>query len=491
MSTHAAAHQLGYRSLETEAAFEDLHVEGSLPHWLAGELLRLGPGKFDVGPAMLAHHFDGFGMLHRFGFADGRVSYRNAFIKTPMLREARASGTLAYSTYGTRSARTPAADDVWNVNANVNIAPLAGRDLAWTDGASVPIAFDAVTLAQSGIQTWDDALATLNCAGRPSSDRRRNSTAHWLYDHANGDAYNYFTDYTPGPGYNLFVVRNGTRKREPLAYLATDAAAYMHAFALTDRFVVLPESPCRADPAALAQGVPFGRALRWHDDRPMLFHIFAKADGTLVKTVEAPPGFIMHGINAFEQGDDIVFDAGVYRNSSHLDDLYLDPTLRPRGGKLAGQWVSELRAHATPTRCRIDVVRGTCVLEQLADVTIELPTLDFARFAGRDYRIAYAASISADGLFYDQLARVDVTTGDVRIWRELGHFPGEAVFVADPAANHDDAGVLLSVVLDTTAGHSYLAVLDAQTLDQRARVEVPHVIPFNFHGQFRSASARA
>jgi beta,beta-carotene 9',10'-dioxygenase len=39
-------------------------------------------------------------------------------------------------------------------------------------------------------------------------------------------------------------------------------------------------------------------------------------------------------------------------------------------------------------------------------------------------------------------------------------------------------------VLDAERGTSFLLVLDAATLDERARARVPHHIPFSFHGQF-------
>ena len=44
--------------------------------------------------------------------------------------------------------------------------------------------------------------------------------------------------------------------------------------------------------------------------------------------------------------------------------------------------------------------------------------------------------------------------------------------------------MLLSVVLDAEAERSFLLVLDAADLPELARAEVPHHIPFGFHGQF-------
>ena len=61
------------------------------------------------------------------------------------------------------------------------------------------------------------------------------------------------------------------------------------------------------------------------------------------------------------------------------------------------------------------------------------------------------------------------------------------MFVAEPGAEAEDAGALLSVVLDASSGSSFLLVLDAATLDELARAEVPRHIPFGFHGQFAAA----
>ena len=53
-----------------------------------------------------------------------------------------------------------------------------------------------------------------------------------------------------------------------------------------------------------------------------------------------------------------------------------------------------------------------------------------------------------------------------------------------PGGSAEDDGVLLSVVLDGAHGTSFLLALDAATLDEVARADVPHHIPFSFHGQF-------
>ena len=52
-----------------------------------------------------------------------------------------------------------------------------------------------------------------------------------------------------------------------------------------------------------------------------------------------------------------------------------------------------------------------------------------------------------------------------------------------PRARTEDDGVALSVVLDTRRRRSFLLVLDARSFTEVARAEVPHHIPFGFHGE--------
>ncbi|MBK5199237.1 MAG: carotenoid oxygenase family protein, partial [Methyloceanibacter sp.] len=86
--------------------------------------------------------------------------------------------------------------------------------------------------------------------------------------------------------------------------------------------------------------------------------------------------------------------------------------------------------------------------------------------------------------FLDSIVKVDTKTGEVMSWYEEGVYPGEPVFVPAPSAQTEDDGVLLSVVLDIANDQSFLLVLDAATLQEKARAETPHAIPFHFHGNY-------
>src|SRR6185312_12090333 len=91
----------GFISLDAEIDVDDLPVQGTIPGWLRGSLTRNGPAHFEAGEKSFRHWFDGQAMLHRFNVADGRVSYRNRFLRTESSRMAREEGRIGFAEFAT------------------------------------------------------------------------------------------------------------------------------------------------------------------------------------------------------------------------------------------------------------------------------------------------------------------------------------------------------------------------------------------------------
>src|SRR5919108_5090231 len=108
MSAAAAIsdHRVGFRSLDREVVVDQLELEGELPLWLSGSLLRSGPAKFEVGERRYRHWFDGLAMLHRFSLDGARVSYASRFLESRAYRAARDEGRIAYAEFATDPCRT-------------------------------------------------------------------------------------------------------------------------------------------------------------------------------------------------------------------------------------------------------------------------------------------------------------------------------------------------------------------------------------------------
>ncbi|CAG7785862.1 unnamed protein product, partial [Allacma fusca] len=47
-------------------------IQGKVPQWLEGTLIRNGPGILKIGEHTYNHFFDGLAVLHRFHIKDGK-----------------------------------------------------------------------------------------------------------------------------------------------------------------------------------------------------------------------------------------------------------------------------------------------------------------------------------------------------------------------------------------------------------------------------------
>src|SRR6266480_4056077 len=151
MPNHAA----GFRTLDREVSVDRLPVQGELPPWLAGSLIRTGPARFEAGARSLNHWFDGQAMLHRFSVANGVVGYANRELETRANAAVR-EGRIAYREFATDPCRSifrrmvtmfsPGATD----NANVNLARIGERFVAMTE-TPLPVEFDPHTLHALGV----------------------------------------------------------------------------------------------------------------------------------------------------------------------------------------------------------------------------------------------------------------------------------------------------------------------------------------------------
>jgi carotenoid cleavage dioxygenase-like enzyme len=464
------AYLAGFSTLDSEVDLNALPVEGTIPAWLGGTLLRNGPAKFEVGEQPFRHWFDGLAMLHKFSFGAGQVSYANRFLRTAAFREAEA-GRISYREFATDPCRSifrraatmfrPGLTD----NNNVNLTRLGDEYIAMTE-TPLPIAFDPET------------LETLGVACRPPG---LHATAHPHHDPESGELIAYATHFGPRSEYRIYAQRDRTRQRR-IASRHVSQPSYMHSFALTERYAILVAFPFVVDPLRLAfSGRPFIENYRWEPDRGTRILVFDRERGELHGTYEAEPRFAFHHVNAFESGSELVIDMAAYDDASIVDSLFLN--------RLRSAPPSE-SSYGKLLRYRVSLESGSVAEEELSDAILELPRIDYRERNGRPYRYLYGVGAHDDGEapdFIDQLVKIDVETGEGEAWFEPGSYPGEPVFVPSPRPGRsEDEGVLLSVVLDSRGPSSYLLVLDAANLGELGRARVPHHIPFGFHGQYFS-----
>lgn len=467
-------YELGFGKTDQEIHLDSIPVRGKIPDWLQGMLIRNGPGTFQVGKEHFRHWFDGLSMLHRFTFQGGKVGYANKYLQTRAHQESMEAGRIVYSEFATDPCRSlfgramavfsPTTTD----DAKVSLANLVGHYTALAE-TPIQVEFNPQTLETIGNFQWEQ---------KPVGQM---TTVHPTFDSARGEVYNLVVRYNALSHYNFYRMTE-FGKPQLVNSIPVSQPAYLHSFGMSRNYLILAEFPLVVYPIRLLLWLaPFIENFRWKPGRGSRFFVIHRGSGDLVAQFDSDAYFAFHHVNAFERGDDLVVDLVAYDDSNILKAYYLDnlsnSELELPFGKLR-RYILPLKGKSP----RFEVISESCM---------ELSHFDVGRYNMRpDYRFVYAVGLRSEKRtgFYNQLIKVDIDTRKEVYWYEDECFPGEPIFVPRPGGSKEDDGLVLSVVLDALHGNSFLVILDAGTLEEIARAEVPHPILFGYHGAFFDVS---
>jgi len=450
---------LGFRSQPRELPRTRVRIQGELPDWLRGTLLRTGPATFEAPSRDIEHWFMGLAMLVRLRVGDepGVAEVAAKHLKShereramrpnpfPRLREL-AEHIRPF--FGER----PPTDD-----GSVNIARTGDTFVAMTESTR-RARFDPTTLEGLGTLEHRDVL------------EGHLTTAHPLWDAKRGCHFNYMSHF--GPKAVHIAYRMDAGRRHHLQELKTDRPAYMHSFGATPNHMILVEGPLFVQPLKLRfLNVAFFDSLTWDGAAGTRIRAVHKDSGAVQTWHLDEPFFCFHTIDGRETGDALELDLVTYPDSGVLDELVLERLRSDDPPKAIG----DIRRIRLPTG-------GPATIETLDAPGLELPRIDPRRVG--DSRIVYGATNDRPGTFVDGLVKVDRTSGRHMAWRGEDLFPGEPVFVPNPGAQSEDEGVVISLVLDGQRQRSSFVVLDAKSFTERARIELPLFVPQGFHGEF-------
>ena len=353
-------------------------------------------------------------------------------------------------------------------NANVSINKVADEFVAMTE-APLSVAFDPHTLDTLGVVHYDD-----NITGHYGS-------AHPHYDFVQRMSVSYLTEFNMKSVFKVYAVKDGQQRRRLIGSYPVLKPAYIHSFGMTEHYVVIAEIPYRVNPRnLLMSNKAFIENFEWRPQEGTKFIVMSKQDGSIVGRYESEAFFSFHHINAFERDGEILMDISTYPDASPVTDFYLE--------KVRGNVGDSLTVTRNETRrYHLPLSGSSASYEQLWEYGIELPTINYRHYNTHDYGVAYGVGWDKQHLenfMMNQLIRIDVRSRTAKVWSEEYCYPGEPVFAEAPDAQGEDDGVVLSVVLNAKKGNSFLLVLDAHSFEEIGRAEVPHHIPFGFHGQF-------
>jgi carotenoid cleavage dioxygenase len=456
-----------YAPVVSEITAVDLPVvAGEIPADLYGAYMRNGPNPV-FAPKGLYHWFDGDGMVHAVYFRNGKASYVRRWVRTKALRDEIARGSVQLSGImgpydlsgvgdGTRSVNPDYCKDT----ANTTLTLHNGRVLAQWYNSGSTYSLDPLTLDTIETEDFGGAVdTTLN------AHAKRDPRTGELLDYGYSDFTSHLTYYVVGADGKL---AHKTRIDLPGPRLPHDTT-------ITPNYTILHDFPLFHDLNILRK--TGHRVVQFHREIPSRFGVIPRY-GTQdqVKWFEFEPGYVLHMVNAWEEGDWIVMD-GCFQP---------DPTIRrdPSEGVLAAM-LAYLRYKGHLRRWRMNVKTGEKTEEQLDDLNVEFCLPDTELY-GVKTRYSYHQRIPTDfqTLAFDGLVKYDHETGSREIYDyPKGWYPSEAPFAKSTQGGAEDRGYVITLATNAKDYTAEAWIFDAQRIQAGpiARVKMPSRVPGGFH----------
>jgi carotenoid cleavage dioxygenase len=460
-----------YTPVVSEITAVDLPVtQGEIPADLCGASLRQGPNPI-LEPRGAYHWFDGDGMVHGVYFRDGKASYIRKWVQTRALHEeietgkVRLSGVMGpYDLAGIAGHEVDAMNpdyckDTSNTTLNLHNGKLLS---AWYNAGRIH-ALDPLTLETSGEESFGGGLDTpLN--------------AHGKVDALTGEYINYgYADFQPWLTYYVFAPDGSVRHK---ARIDLPGPRLLHDTTITKNHTILHDFPLYHDTSVLKR--TGHRVVQFHRDQPSRFGVIPRY-GTQeqVRWFEFQPGYVLHMVNAWEEGDWITMD-GCFQP---------DPTIRrdPSEGPLSSM-LAYLRYKGHLRRWRMNLRTGESSEQQLDDLNVEFCLPDIELY-GQQTRYSYHQLIPTDlqTLAFEGLVKYDHLNGSREVYHyPKGWFPSEAPFAKSTKGGDEDSGYVTTLATNAADWSSEAWIFDAKhiTAGPIARVALPGRVAAGFHASW-------
>uniref|UniRef100_H3D2G9 Carotenoid-cleaving dioxygenase, mitochondrial n=1 Tax=Tetraodon nigroviridis TaxID=99883 RepID=H3D2G9_TETNG len=512
------------RSVEETPEPISTEVQGTIPSWIHGNLLRNGPGKFEFGNRHYNHWFDGMAMLHQFRISEGRVTYMSRFLHSDVYKKNSEQDRIVMSEFGTLALPDPCKNVFQRFlsrfemieptdNASVNFVKYKGDYYVSTE-TNFMHRVDPENLETLEKVDWSKFVAV------------NGATAHPHYD-PDGTSYNMGNSYgRKGALYNIIRVPpekseatetlHGAKVLCSIVPQHKSRPSYYHSFAMSENYVVFIEQPIKMDLLKIVTCRLRGRALcegiYWDGGQDTVFHLVSKHTGEVSTVKYHTKAFAtFHQINAFEEDGFLMIDLCCSDNGQAINN-YLIQNLRKSGEALDEVYNSTGRAfprrfvlplhvtsqtaagHNLNTRetcvktdkdtvfCQHEDLHGDDLLEFGG---LEFPQINYGRCNTKPYRYFYGCGFRH--LVGDSLLKMDLKDKTFKLQRPAGALRWTPVtLVFTPHSRQRVVGCLQKRLLTSTDDLClFRQVLDGR-LPELGRANVPVNMPYGFHGIYEA-----
>ena len=440
-------------------------LEGAIPTDIDGVYLRNTENQVHQ-PLGRHHPFDGDGMIHQIAFKDGQATYRNRFIRTrgfeaEQIAEGSLWGGLADNP---KLAKRPGfgAHGSLKDTASTDVIVHRGKAIATFYQCGEGYVLNPETLETEGVAPWVplDGIS-----------------AHPKVDEATGELL--FFNYSKHAPYMHYGVVDAGGRLTNYIPVPLPGPRLPHDMIFSENWSILNDLPVFWDEELLRHRNM--HAVRLHEGVPARFALIPRHGKTEdIRWFEASPTYVLHFLNAYEEGDEVIVDGYFQEN----------PTPQPHvdAGE-HGHMMAYLDGHSMRTRLhrwRFNLTDGTTKEERLDDRTVEFGMINQA-YAGRKYRYTYSTVAKPGWFLFEGFVKHDLDTGEaIELKLEQGRYASEAPFAPRIGAVDEDDGYLVSFIIDENRGTSECILIDAKKFADGpvCRIALPHKISSGTHAHW-------
>jgi carotenoid cleavage dioxygenase len=256
-----------------------------------------------------------------------------------------------------------------------------------------------------------------------------------------------------------------------------------HDMAYTENYAILNDCPLFWEPDLLAQGK---YVARFHPEIPLRIGVIPRRGRSHeVRWFEAAPTYVLHWLNAYEDGDEIVLD-GFFQGDPEPKDTG-DGSYYRRMFRFLALDRMQTRLH----RWRLNLVTGQVKEEPRSERITEFGMIN-GRYAGRRHRYGYAATARPGWFLFDGLVKHDLETGnEERYAFGDGVFGSETAVAPRVGSTGEDDGYLVTIVSDMEADRSECLVFDAARVGDGpvCRVRLPERVSSGTHATWAAGGS--
>jgi carotenoid cleavage dioxygenase len=307
-------------------------------------------------------------------------------------------------------------------------------------------------------------------------------SAHCKTDQATGELL--FFNYGPHAPYLNYGVVNAAGQLTHYTPIPLPGARLPHDMAFSKNYVIFNDLPMFADPDLAAQNI---HAVRFYPEMRSRFGILPRtAQGSEIRWFEADPTYILHFLNAYEEGDELILDGYFQEEPMPKSSSHNSPELAPEFALKYARMMAFLDQHAFLPKLHrwcFNLKTGVTREMQLDSRILEFGTFN-QDYAGRKNRYVYSAVPEPGWFLFSGLVKHDLESGT----SETIHFGdqrygSEAPFAPRVNAKDEDDGYLISFITDLAEKRSECILVDAKNFGAGpvCRIILPHQICSGTH----------